>query len=143
MAAKNLIPHRLSYGPAGSAASDQVRLAFGDITAPEFRKGRYEVCHYSRRSLGGCTGPLAVDQTLWFCYELHALLREERAATSRSSTSPRSARTLPWSLAPTSCSAGAGLRGRCAAPCPRTPAWSCRARGLTLRTWRPATGRPA
>ena len=46
MERNTLIPRRLSYGPAGSATSGQDRLAFGDISAPEFRKGRYEVCHY-------------------------------------------------------------------------------------------------
>jgi len=77
MACKTLIPQRLSYGPAGSAAGDQVCLAFDDITASEFRKGRYEVCHYARGSLGGCTGPPAIDQTLWFCHELHVRLQGE------------------------------------------------------------------
>ncbi|CAK0878317.1 unnamed protein product [Prorocentrum cordatum] len=72
-----LIPHRLSYGPVGSAANDQARLAFVDITAPEFRNGSYEVCHYHRSSYGGCFGPLAVDQTLWFCHELHVRLQKE------------------------------------------------------------------
>jgi len=77
MACKTLIPQRLSYGPAGSAAGDQVCLAFDDIAASEFRKGRYEVCHYARGSLGGCTGPPAIDQTLWFCHELHVRLQGE------------------------------------------------------------------
>ncbi|CAK0909557.1 unnamed protein product [Prorocentrum cordatum] len=72
-----LIPHRLSYGPAGSAASDQARLAFDDITAPEFRQGLYEVCHYPRSALRGCVGPLAIDQTLWFSHELNERLNDE------------------------------------------------------------------
>ncbi|CAK0892639.1 unnamed protein product, partial [Prorocentrum cordatum] len=58
---------------------DQARLALDDITAPEFRKGRYEVCHYHNGSLGGCVGPLAIDQTLWFGHELHTRLQEGRA----------------------------------------------------------------
>ncbi|CAK0804551.1 unnamed protein product [Prorocentrum cordatum] len=71
-----LIPYRLSYGPVGSAAKDQVRLALNDITAPEFRNGRYEVCHYHSSRLGGCLGLLAIDQTLWFGHELHARLKD-------------------------------------------------------------------
>lgn len=72
-----LIPGRLAFGPAGSSSPPQVRLAFKDITASEFRRGRYEVCHFQRRDLGAAMGPLAMDQTLWFAHELHLRLQDE------------------------------------------------------------------
>ncbi|CAK0796301.1 unnamed protein product [Prorocentrum cordatum] len=71
-----LIPQRLCYGPIGSATSDQACMTFKDVTAPGFRQGRYGVCHYHAKALGGCDGPLAFDQVLWFGLELDTRLKD-------------------------------------------------------------------
>ncbi|CAK0845809.1 unnamed protein product [Prorocentrum cordatum] len=76
MGLSTLIPQRLCYGPIGSGAGDVVRLSFNEITVPEFREGRYGVCHYSEMALGGCVGPLGFDQMLWFCLELDGRLQD-------------------------------------------------------------------
>jgi len=71
-----LIPQRLCYGPAGSATSEQAVVTLKGITVPRFRDGRYGVCHYPAKALGGCVGPLAFDQMLWFGLELDTRLKD-------------------------------------------------------------------
>lgn len=73
--ATTLIPGKLAFGPRGSSTQRQRPLAFHDIAAPEFRRGRFEVCHFRRKDLGVAVGPLAIDQTLWFAHELHMRLK--------------------------------------------------------------------
>ncbi|CAK0903622.1 unnamed protein product [Prorocentrum cordatum] len=76
MSSSTLIPQRLCYGPTGSATSDKAVLTLKDVTAPGFREGCYGVCHYPAEALGGCVGPLAFDQMLWFGLELDTRLKD-------------------------------------------------------------------
>jgi hypothetical protein len=71
---------RLAWGAKGTVELDwpsEVRFDISHIVEPEFRGGRYEVCHYSAKDCGFAFGPLALDQTLRFAHELKIRLDKE------------------------------------------------------------------
>lgn len=61
--------------PQGAARLDEPgwqQISFEMISLPEFRHGEYSVPHYPKELVGEARGPLALDQTIHFCFALEA-----------------------------------------------------------------------
>lgn len=77
-----LLPGRLLFCVQGTPLSHSwsraPKFSTRDIEAVDFRGGKYSVPHYPEQLLGAAIGPLSVDQTVRFCFELRRKLEAQK-----------------------------------------------------------------
>lgn len=74
---------------AASTSTDPSSFSLADVSAKDFRQGRYEVMHYGPSAYGLAFGPLSLGQVLRFCQDLAHRCQQHESVTFRYAATPK------------------------------------------------------